>query len=73
MVVMCTTKKEALHRLIDWINKENKTDFIFKLPFDKLSISGNSWLSGFIKVDGNFYLNWKESKIQKEVIIIFYV
>ena len=70
-----TPKIEALHRLIDWYNEENKKDFDFipKLSLDTTSILDNSWLSGFIDADGNFYLNWKRNKKFKIINIIYYM
>lgn len=68
---MRTPKIESLHRLIDWFNNENiknkNYDYIKKFTLDKSSISDNSWLSGFIDADGNFYLNWKVSKKSKSI------
>jgi len=62
---MRTPKIEALHRLIDWFNNEKGSDFIIKKSEDLSSLNSNSWLSGFLEADGNFYLNWKLSKSKK--------
>ena len=53
---MRTPKIEALHRLIDWLNARS-TDMskLSKLGLDNSSLGSNSWLSGFIESDGNFY------------------
>lgn len=70
-----TPKIEALFRLIDWFNKDNNNNIniIPKLDIDTSSILENSWLSGFIDADGNFYINWKISKKSKLINIIYYM
>ena len=66
---MRTPKIEALHRLIDFINfKYNST--IPQLKIDLSPIDHNSWLSGFIEADGNFYCSWKKSKKSQLLDII---
>jgi len=55
---MRTPKIEALHRLIDWFNLSKGTKLV-KCDIDKSDILNNSWLSGFLEADGNFYLNFK--------------
>ena len=52
---MRTPKIEALHRLIDWLNNRPENKQLIKLGIDSSAISSNSWLSGFIEADGNFY------------------
>ena len=55
-----TPKIDQFYLLIDWMNKNyfnndiNKK--IVKLPLDISSLMNNSWLSGFIDADGNFYI-----------------
>jgi len=48
-----TPKIHQLHNLIDWLNKNHNTNII-KLPLKDSSLSGDSWLSGFIDSDGSF-------------------
>ena len=48
-----TPKIHQLHSLIDWLNKNHNTNII-KLPLKNSSLSGDSWLSGFIDSDGSF-------------------
>ena len=48
-------KIDQLHKLIDWMNKNHSMD-IKKLPLNDSSILNDSWLSGFIDADGNFYI-----------------
>jgi hypothetical protein len=55
---MRTPKIETLHRLIDYSNKKWDSKFI-KHEIDKSEILNNSWLSGFLEADGNFYFNYK--------------
>lgn len=50
-----TPKIDQLYNLIDWINKKYSMDII-KLPLNESSILNDSWLSGFIEADGNFYI-----------------
>lgn len=70
---MRTPKIEALHRLIEWVNKYRLSQVI-KLPLDTSPLSNNSWLSGMIDADGNFYLNWSlDKKIFLLVLLIIYV
>jgi len=52
-----TPKIEQLYKLIDWMNKNHSpSDFIQKLPLNESPILNDSWLSGFIDADGNFYI-----------------
>jgi NADH:ubiquinone oxidoreductase subunit 2 (subunit N) len=74
---MRTPKKEALHRLIDYLNFNNNLKLI-KYEIDKSDVLGNSWLSGFLDADGNFYLNFKFSQVRssvntKIISIIYYM
>ena len=47
---------EALHRLIDWLNFRQDIGWnLVKLGLDVSPLLGNSWLSGFIEAEGNFY------------------
>ena len=48
-----TPKIHQLHKLIEWLNKNHKTNFI-KLPLKYTSLSEDGWLSGFIDSDGSF-------------------
>ena len=50
-----TPKIEQLYKLIDWMNKTHSMD-ITKLPVNESPILNDSWLSGFIDADGNFYI-----------------
>lgn len=50
-----TPKIEALHRLINWLNKKTG-DNIPLLGLDETAINSNSWLAGFTDSDGNFSL-----------------
>ena len=50
-----TPKIEQLYKLIDWMNKNHSMD-IKKLPLNDSPILNDSWLSGFIDADGNFYI-----------------
>lgn len=47
-------KIEALHRLINWLNKTNPSLDIPLLGLDYSSIETNSWLAGFSDADANF-------------------
>jgi len=58
---MRTPKIESLHRLIDWFNLSKGTKLV-KCDIDKSDILNNSWFSGFLETDGNFYLNFKINK-----------
>ena len=55
---MRTPKIEALHRFIDWLNKRPNNKALPKLGLDSSPLISNSWLSGFIEADGNFYSNF---------------
>lgn len=55
---MRTPKIESLHRLIDWLNNRPNNENLPKLGLDFSAIGSNSWLSGFIEADGNFYSNF---------------
>ena len=50
-----TPKIDQLHKLIDWMNKNHSMN-IEKLPINNSPLFNNSWLSGFIDADGNFYI-----------------
>ena len=50
-----TPKIDQLYKLIDWMNKQHQMDIKF-LPLNDSSILNDSWLSGFIDADGNFYI-----------------
>jgi hypothetical protein len=63
---MRTPKIEALYRLIDWFNNENNYT-IKKEELDISDLDKNSWLSGFIEADGNFYLKWEISEKSKSL------
>ena len=51
-----TPKIEQLYKLIDWMNKNHYPLDIKKLPLNDSPILNDSWLSGFIDADGNFYI-----------------
>lgn len=53
-----TPKIEALHRIINWLNK-NQDKLIPMLDLDKSNLGSNAWLSGFIESDGTFYFTFK--------------
>jgi hypothetical protein len=71
---MRTPKIEALHRIIKWFNNESSDYKIKLLDLDTTPLEQNSWLSGFIEADGNFYLNWKFSakSLNKNIISVIY-
>ena len=48
-----TPKIIQIHNLIDWINKNHKSNFI-KLPLKDSGLKNDSWLAGFIDADGSF-------------------
>ena len=50
-----TPKIEQLYKLIDWMNKKHSMN-ITKLPLNESPILKDSWLSGLIDADGNFYI-----------------
>jgi hypothetical protein len=50
---MRTPKIEALHRSINWINKQDNTS-IPCLGLDLSPLDSNSWLAGFTDADGSF-------------------
>jgi hypothetical protein len=50
-----TPKIIQFYNLIDWINNNHSSN-INKLPLKKGDLSKDSWLSGFIDADGNFYI-----------------
>lgn len=55
-----TSKIEALHRLITWLNNktcDEASKNIAYLGIDQTDIKNNSWLSGFTDADGNFALS----------------
>jgi hypothetical protein len=69
---MRTPKIEALHRLINRINlKTNST--IPLLGIDKTPINDNSWLSGMLEADGNFYLNYKLNSNNLLGTLVYYL
>lgn len=59
---MRTPKIEALHRLIQWLNKRQNSITIPSLGLDKSNLGSNAWLSGFIDSDGNFYSQFSTNK-----------
>src|SRR6185436_1138060 len=67
-----TPKIEALHRLIDWLNKRNEYEIIPKLGLDKSSIDSNSWLAVFSDDDSNFSINTSKRKNGKIRVQGFY-
>lgn len=58
-----TPKLDQLHKLIDWMNKNNLGINISKLPLDNSPLHNNSWLSGFIDADGSFYIRYSLKQI----------
>ena len=71
---MRTPKIEALHRLIQWFNNEKSNYQLKPLGLDTSLLEDNSWLSGFIEADGNFYLSWKLSDklLNNDIISVIY-
>ena len=71
---MRTPKIEALHRIIQWFYNESSDYQIKPLGLDNSILEHNSWMAGFIKADGNFYLNWKlsEKSLNKDIISVIY-
>jgi hypothetical protein len=63
---MRTPKIEALHRLIDWLNKKMPNyataTKLLKLGLDNSSIDSNSWLAGFSDADSNFSITTSKRK-----------
>jgi hypothetical protein len=59
-----TPKITQLHNLIDWINKNHNYN-IAKLYLKKGNLDKDSWLSGFIDADGNFYIQHTENNVKK--------
>lgn len=66
---MRTPKLEALYRLIDWLNAKFNNLNLPKLELDSSSLGSNTWLTGFIESDGNFYCGFElgEDNIAKRV------
>jgi hypothetical protein len=62
---MRTSKIHFLYDLIDWYNNKYSLNII-KKPLDASPINSNSWLSGFIEVDGSFsiFINKKSIRIR---------
>ena len=58
---MRTPKIEALHRAINWINKQDNT-YIACLGLDLSPLDSNSWLAGFTDADGSFTISLTERK-----------
>lgn len=58
---MRTPKIEALHRMIDWFNK-NMDSNIKPLDLDLSSIDSNAWLAGFSDGDSNFSITLTNRK-----------
>ena len=56
-----TPKIHLLYNLIDWLNKNHKTNII-KLPLKNSSLSEDSWLSGFIDSNGSFSIQHTKLK-----------
>jgi hypothetical protein len=52
---MRTPKILALYKLIDYLNQKHNYSII-KLPLDESSLGSNSWLSGVLDCDSNFYI-----------------
>lgn len=51
---MRTPKINSLYKLIDWLNYQNQSLNLSKLPLCTESIKIDAWLSGFIEADGHF-------------------
>lgn len=67
-----TPKIEALHRLIENLNKYS-SESIPLLGLDQIPLGESAWLSGFLEADGYFYLNWKLNKNVLPVGITYYL
>jgi hypothetical protein len=67
-----TPKIEALHRLIENLNKYS-SESIPLLGLDQIPLGESAWLSGFLEADGYFYLNWKLNKNDLPVGITYYL
>nr|YP_009558599.1 hypothetical protein [Capillidium heterosporum]AZZ06699.1 hypothetical protein [Capillidium heterosporum] len=68
---MRTPKINALHKMIDWLNKYKLKDPIKKLPLDDSLIEDNAWLSGLIDSDGYFAIKGFTSK--SHIALQFYL
>lgn len=66
-----TPKIEALHRLIENLNKYSSE--IPLLGLDPIPLVESAWLSGFLEADGYFYLNWKLNKNDLPIGITYYL
>lgn len=66
---MRTPKLEALHRLIDYLQKHNRSIGVIKMALDRSPITSNSWLSGFTDADGNFNVIINNRKNNKAIRI----
>jgi hypothetical protein len=70
---MRTPKIEALHRLINWLNKRIDNEFILKTEgLDISTINSNSWLAGFSDADSNFSVTTSKRKNGKVRVQGFY-
>lgn len=58
-----TPKIYELNYLVDWLNNNNNSTNINKLPLKKGLLGNDSWLAGFIYADGSFSV--KHTKIEK--------
>lgn len=61
-----TPKIEALHRLINWLNKDQNLN-LPKLALDQSSLVSNAWLVGFIDADGQFLMNCNKPTINQNL------
>jgi hypothetical protein len=69
---MRTPKVEALNRLIDWFNIKYDLEIV-KIGLDFSNIDSNSWLSGFLDCDSNFYSNFNKGKNNYAVNLTCYM
>ena len=53
-----TPKIEALHRLIEWLNKSSKFPPIKALGLDTSHLKDNAWLTGLLEADSNFLITY---------------
>ena len=58
-----TPKLEALHRLIHWLNEQNKFEKLDLLPLDNSNLNLNAWLAGFSDCDSNFLISCNTSNL----------
>jgi len=63
-----TPKNLTFNKLIKFINEKYNLSFKESI-LDKSNLLGNSWFTGFVEADGNFYIKITESKPKSETRI----